>query len=118
LSLVGDEEITAPIVVSNLDPSATFQGLVGEEALSDPFGQRVSSIDHRAAYFQVHFALDGLPQYAPPYELLNDPACSRNVTFFGTAEQMQEDFENCLASRVPLAPSFNRRSRGRRTAAS
>lgn len=107
VALADGEEITAPVVVSNLDPSATFFGLVGDEHLPEPFVRRVGAIDHRAAYFQCHFALDGLPEYAAPYEQLNDPAYSRNVTFFGTAEQMQRDFEDCLAGRVPEVPSFN-----------
>ena len=29
-------------------------------------------IDHRAAYFQAHFALSGLPEYRAPYEALNE----------------------------------------------
>ena len=29
------------------------------------------------------------------------------MTFFGTAEQMQEDFEGCVRGRVPASPSFN-----------
>ena len=107
VALAEGEEITAPVVVSNLDPTATFLGLLGEEHLGDAFAQRVSAIDHRAAYFQVHFALGGLPEYVAPYEQLNDPAYSRNVTFFGSAEQMQQDFEACVAGRVPAVPSFN-----------
>ena len=107
VALADGEEITAPIVVSNLDPSATFLGLLGDEHLPDAFARRVAAIDHRAAYFQVHFALEGLPEYVAPYEQLNDPACSRNVTFFGTAEQMERDYEDCVAGRVPEVPSFN-----------
>ncbi len=105
--LADREEISSPIVVSNLDPSSTFLTLLEAEDLPDEFVHRVGTIDHRALYFQVHFALDGLPEYIEPYERLNDPSFSRNVTFFGTAEQMQGDFENCVAGRVPAAPSFN-----------
>ena len=36
------------------------------------FARRIDAIDHRAAYFQIHFALDGLPEYAAPYEVLNE----------------------------------------------
>jgi phytoene dehydrogenase-like protein len=101
------EVITAPVVVSNLDPTATFTQLLDEEELPDGFRQRVRSIDHRAAYFQGHFALTGLPQYAGQYELLNQPEFARNVTFFESAEQMQLDFEGCVRGIVPSAPSFN-----------
>ncbi|HYA68468.1 MAG TPA: NAD(P)/FAD-dependent oxidoreductase, partial [Acidimicrobiales bacterium] len=107
VELADGEEITAPVIVSNLDPTATFFGLLDEEALPEAFAQRVSSIDHRAAYFQIHFALNGLPEYASPYEQLNQPEYARNVTFFGTAEQMQTDYQGCLEGRVPQSPSFN-----------
>ena len=76
-------------------------------SLPDAFVRRVRAIDHRAAYFQAHFALDGLPEYRAPYESLNDGQLGRNVTFFGTAEQMQLDFEGCVRGLVPDSPSFN-----------
>ncbi len=99
--------VTAPVVVSNLDPTATFSQLIDPQSLPNRFSDRVAAIDHRAAYFQAHFALSGLPEYAGPYEALNDPQYSRNVSFFGSAEQMQLDFEGCVRGRVPDAPSFN-----------
>jgi phytoene dehydrogenase-like protein len=94
-------------VVSNLDPTATFAQLLDEKDLPEDFMRRVRAIDHRAAYFQAHFALSGLPEYTGEYEVLNDPEFSRNVTFFGTAEQMQLDFEGCVRGLVPGSPSFN-----------
>jgi phytoene dehydrogenase-like protein len=93
--------------VSNLDPTATFLQLLDREVLPTEFAQRVEAIDHRAAYFQMHFALDGLPEYAGPYAALNEGDLRHNVTFFGTAEQMQQDFEGCVRGLVPDAPSFN-----------
>jgi phytoene dehydrogenase-like protein len=99
--------LTAPVVVSNLDPTATFAHLIDPESLPDAFARRVAAIDHRAAYFQAHFALSGLPEYRSPYEKLNDTTFGRNVTFFGTAEEMQADFEGCVRGVVPRSPSFN-----------
>ena len=99
--------VTAPVVVSNLDPTATFAHLVDPESLPDAFARRVAAIDHRAAYFQAHFALSGLPEYRSPYEELNGTTFGRNVTFFGTAEEMQADFEGCVRGQVPRSPSFN-----------
>ena len=99
---LGDGEIaTAPVVVSNLDPTATFTQLMEPDALPEAFVRRVTAIDHRAAYFQAHFALRGLPEYRGPYEALNGGDFGRNVTFFGTAEQMQQDFEGCVRGQVP-----------------
>jgi phytoene dehydrogenase-like protein len=101
------EVVTAPVVVSNLDPTTTFTQLLDADALPEPFVRRVGSIDHRAAYFQVHFALDGLPEYAGEHAVLNEGDLRHNVTFFGTAEQMQRDFEDCRRGVVPASPSFN-----------
>jgi len=105
---LGDGEVvTAPVVVSNLDPTATFTQLLDRDALPEAFARRVDAIDHRAAYFQMHFALDGLPEYAAPYDVLNEGGLRQNVTFFGTAEQMQRDYEGCVRGLVPASPSFN-----------
>ncbi|HVA05176.1 MAG TPA: NAD(P)/FAD-dependent oxidoreductase [Acidimicrobiales bacterium] len=102
-----DEVVTAPVVVSNLDPTATFTHLLDRNDLPASFVSRVDAIDHRAAYFQIHFALNGLPEFVGPYEVLNDDELRRNVTLFGTAEQMQRDFEGCVRGVVPPSPSFN-----------
>jgi phytoene dehydrogenase-like protein len=105
---LGDQEVvTAPVVVSNLDPTATFTQLLDRKDLPEAFVERVDAIDHRAAYFQIHFALNGLPEYAGPYEMLNEGDLRHNVTFFGTAEQQQQDFEDSVRGLVPRSPSFN-----------
>ena len=101
------EVVTAPVVVSNLDPTATFTQLCDRDELPEAFVRRVEAIDHRAAYFQVHFALSGLPEFSGPYQGLNEGGLRRNVTFFGTAEQMQLDYEDCVRGLVPRSPSFN-----------
>ena len=106
--VLGDgDRISAPVVVSNLDPTATVDHLVGRDGLSDDFTRRVDTIDHRALYFQMHFALSGLPEYVGRYEVLNEGDARQNVTFFGTPEQMQADFLGCTRGIVPDAPSVN-----------
>jgi phytoene dehydrogenase-like protein len=107
VSLGDGEIVTAPVVVSNLDPTATFTQLLDREDLPPAFTRRVDAIDHRAAYFQIHFALRGLPEFTGPHEVLNEGGLRRNVTMFGTAEQMQLDFEGCARGLVPASPSFN-----------
>lgn len=111
---LGDGEVViAPVVVSNLDPTATFTHLMDAEALPDAFARRVCSIDHRAAYFQAHFALSGLPQYRGPYEVLNEDGgrLGRNVTFFGTAEQMHQTSRAACAASCPSRRRSTSRSR-------
>jgi phytoene dehydrogenase-like protein len=105
---LGDGEvISAPAVVSNLDPTATFCQLLDRQAMPEDFARRIDAIDHRAAYFQMHFALSDLPEYARPNDGLNQGDLRHNVTFFGTAEQMQRDFEGSVRGMVPDSPSFN-----------
>ena len=105
--LADGERISAPVVVSNLDPTATFDHLVDREGLDGEFLARVDAIDHRALYFQMHFALSGLPEYIGQYEVLNQGDSRQNVTFFGTPEQMQQDFADCVRGIVPAKPSVN-----------
>jgi phytoene dehydrogenase-like protein len=107
VALSDGEVVSAPIVVSNLDPTATFTQLLDPAGLPDRFAQRVGAIDHRAAYFQIHFALNGLPEFTGPHEVLNQGDLRRNVTLFETAEQMQLDYEGCRRGLVPASPSFN-----------
>ncbi len=80
------------------------------ELLPEAFARRVQAIDHRRRLLsEAHFALQcGLPEYRGPVrESLNGSSWGRNVTFFGTAEQMQRDFEGCVRGLVPRSPSFN-----------
>jgi phytoene dehydrogenase-like protein len=99
--------VTAPVVVSNLDPTSTLTGLLDGVDLPDGLARRVEAIDHRAAYFQMHFALNGLPEFIGSAEALNQGGLRRNVTFFGTPEDMQRDYEGCVRGHVPPSPSFN-----------
>lgn len=107
VALADGKIVAAPVVVSNLDPTATFTQLLDRDVLPDTFAQRIDAIDHRAAYLQIHFSLNGLPEYAGPYEVLNEGDLRHNVTMFGTAEEMQRDFEGSVQGLVPDSPSFN-----------
>jgi phytoene dehydrogenase-like protein len=104
VALHGGDVITAPIVVSNLDPGITLTKLLDPSTLPPDLVTRVSRVDHRAAYVQMHFALDGLPKYAPPNDFLNDPALQSNLGLFGSPEEMQLDWENCRRGIVPADP--------------
>jgi phytoene dehydrogenase-like protein len=100
------ETITAPVVVSNLDPTSTFMRLLDPAVVPDELQQRSTGIDHRAAYAQIHFALNGLPEFAGQYELINEGSRRCNVGVFEPPEQLQVDFERCCRGEVPESPSF------------
>jgi phytoene dehydrogenase-like protein len=99
--------ITAPVVVSNLDATQTFAGLLDRADLPPELGRRVDAIDHRAAYFQMHFALTELPEFTGPNEVLNEGELRSTTTYFGTPEAMQQAFEVCRLGRVPDAPPMS-----------
>jgi phytoene dehydrogenase-like protein len=98
--------ITAPIVISNLSPELTLVDLVGPEFLSEDLAARLDSRDHRGAYVQIHFALDALPTFEPPYELLNEPGMQQSIGIFGSPEEQQRQWEMCRQGLIPDNPSL------------
>src|SRR5437588_2849320 len=106
VELKGGDVITAPIVVSNLDPGVTLTKLMDPEAMPADLVARVGDVDHRAAYVQMHFALDGLPEYAAPNDFMNSPALQGSLGLFGSPEEMQRDWEDCRRGLVPQEPSM------------
>ena len=104
VELSDGETITAPVVVSNLDATQTFTELIDRELLPEPFARRVDAIDHRAAYFQMHFALSELPELTGPNAVLNEGQLRSTLCLFGTPEEMQRAYEACLRGEVPDAP--------------
>jgi phytoene dehydrogenase-like protein len=98
--------IAAPVVVSNLSPDLTLIDMVGPEHLPANLVARLSNRDHRASFVQVHFALDGLPEFAPPYDLLNEPGMQQSIGIFGTPEEQQLHWEECRRGVVPDNPSL------------
>jgi phytoene dehydrogenase-like protein len=100
------EVITAPVVVSNLDLTSTLMRFMDREMLPSGLAQRIDNIDHRAAYIQMHWSLDGLPEFAGPYEGLNEGMLRANMGMFGSPEDMQRDFEDCRRGDVPQNPSM------------
>ena len=76
--------ITAPVVISNLSPDLTLIDLVGADTCPPTWSTRLSGRDHRASFVQMHFALDGLPEFAPPYELLNEPGMQASIGIFNS----------------------------------
>ena len=89
----------APVVVSCVTPDLTLTRLVSAEAVAADVRERFSRVDHRGSYVQMHFALDGAPEFAKPYELLNDPAMQAAIGLFSTPEELQQQWEGGLPPR-------------------
>lgn len=98
--------ITSPIVISGIAPDLTINQLVSPAAVPDDVRERFSRVDHRGSYLQMHFALDGVPEFAAPYEVLNDPAMQSNIGIFSTPEELQQQWEDCRRGIVPKDPSI------------
>ena len=103
--LADDEEISTPIVISSLAPDLTVLDLVQQGALPEESLAAYRGIDHRGSYVQMHFALDGMPTFAAPYEMLNDPANQGSIGLFATPEELQQQWEDCRKGIVPAHPA-------------
>ncbi len=63
---------------------------------------RFARVDHRGSYLQMHFALDGMPTFAAPYETLNDPPEMQSaIGLFSTPEELQRQWEDSRRGIVP-----------------
>lgn len=98
------ERYDAPAVVSAIDPGLTLNRLVGG-AVAAPVRERLERVDHRGSYVQMHFALDGAPEFAAPYELLNEPRMQGAIGLFSTPEELQQQYEDCRRGIVPADPA-------------
>ena len=99
-------EISAPVVISNLSPDHTLVDLVGADHLPADLVTRLGGRDHRASFVQLHFALDGLPEFAPPYEFLNEPGMQGSIGIFNSPEEQQRQWDECRRGVVPDNPSM------------
>jgi phytoene dehydrogenase-like protein len=98
--------VGAPIVISCVAPDLTVNGMVDPNAVPADIRERFSRVDHRGSYLQMHFALDGIPEFAAPYEVLNDPEMQSNIGIFSTPEELQQQWEDCRRGIVPADPSI------------
>jgi phytoene dehydrogenase-like protein len=98
--------ITAPVVISGIAPDLTLNQLVASGSVPDDIRERFSRVDHHGSYLQMHFALDGIPEFVAPYEILNDPAMQSNIGIFSTPEELQRQWEDCRRGIVPADPSI------------
>lgn len=98
--------ISAPIVVSALAPDLTVTGLLDAAAVPGEVRERYTHVDHRGSYLQMHFALDGIPTFAEPYGMLNDPEMQSAIGLFSTPEELQQQWEDCRRGIVPADPAI------------
>lgn len=98
--------LRAPVVVSAVAPDLTVNALLDPGAVPSEIRERFSRIDHRGSYLQMHFALDGAPTFAAPYEVLNDPEYQSAIGIFSTPEELQQQWEDSTRGVVPADPAI------------
>ena len=97
--------IDAAIVVSSLAPDLTVTRLMDPNVVPAEVRDRFARVDHRGSYLQMHFALDGMPTFAEPYEMLNDPEMQSTIGLFSTPEELQQQWEDSRDGIVPADPA-------------
>lgn len=98
--------INATIVVSGLAPDLTVTKLLDPNVVPSEVRDRFARVDHRGSYLQMHFALDGMPTFAEPYELLNDPGLQSAIGLFSTPDELQQQWEDSRRGVVPADPAI------------
>ncbi|MBI5336773.1 phytoene dehydrogenase-like protein [Mycobacterium sp. BK558] len=98
--------LRAPVVVSAVAPDLTVNTLLDPGVVPTEIRERFSHIDHRGSYLQMHFALDGPPTFAEPYEVLNDPEYQSAIGIFSTPEELQQQWEDSTRGIVPADPAI------------
>lgn len=61
--LTDGTEVSARVVVSNVDPKMTLLGFVGRDHLDADFADRLQRVRAVAGYFKLHCACHGLPEW-------------------------------------------------------
>jgi phytoene dehydrogenase-like protein len=97
--------IDASIVVSGVAPDHTVTKMLDANLVPSDVRDRFSRVDHRGSYLQMHFALDGMPTFAAPYEALNDPEMQSAIGLFSTPEELQRQWEDSRRGIVPEDPA-------------
>ncbi|RNL78540.1 phytoene desaturase family protein [Nocardioides marmorisolisilvae] len=103
--LADGERIATSTVVSAVAPDLTLNTLATDGSVEAGLSARLANIDHRGSYVQMHFALDGVPEFVAPYEFLNDPKMQSAIGFFATPEDLQRQFEDSRRGIVPADPA-------------
>jgi len=97
--------VLARVVVSAVAPDVTVTTLLEPDVVPTDVRSRFARVDHRGSYLQMHFALDGMPTFAAPYEMLGDPEMQAAIGLFSTPEELQRQWEDSRVGIVPADPA-------------
>jgi phytoene dehydrogenase-like protein len=100
--LEGGEEITAPVVVSNLDVKRTFLKTVAPEHLPPEFLEQVRKFKIRGSSGKLNIALDGLPHF--PAIPQGSPSSRGDMHITDTLEMIERAYDDWKEGRWSRAP--------------
>jgi phytoene dehydrogenase-like protein len=102
VALSGGEELTAPIVVSGLDPRRTFTQLVDTKELPDDLVESVRRFKFRGSSGKVNLALDGLPDLTclPGY----GPHLRGAISISPTVEYLERAYDDAKYGEFSRSP--------------
>jgi len=106
VELRNNEKITAKVVLSNLDASATFMRLVGEDNLPADFVRMVKRIKCGAPFIQIHCTLKELPEFTGDLAFANKD----NIRWLMCYNRGPEHYQQCMDAikwgKIPEDPMF------------
>jgi phytoene dehydrogenase-like protein len=100
--LESGEEISAPVVVSNLDVKRTFLKTVAPEHLPPEFLEQVRKFKIRGSSGKLNIALDGLPHF--PAIPQGSPATRGDMHITDTLEMVERAYDDWKEGRWSRAP--------------
>jgi phytoene dehydrogenase-like protein len=104
VELRGGEQISAQVVLSNLDATATFMRLVGEEHLPADFVQMVKRIKYTNPYLEIHATLKELPEFTGELAFANKDKTRWAMSYIPSADHLERCWDACKWGRVPEEP--------------
>jgi phytoene dehydrogenase-like protein len=96
------ETIAADVVISNVDPQATFLRLLGAEHLDAGFVRRVSHLRTRGLAAKLHLALDDLPRFTG----LNPEALGGRLLISPSLDYLERAFNHSKYGEFSEAPAI------------
>jgi len=100
--LVGGEEITSKIVVSNADPKRTFLNLV--PSLDGDFRREIETIRTDGVAMKINLALDGLPEFRSAPGRGEGPQHRATIHIGPTMEYIDRAWDDAKAGRPSQDP--------------
>jgi phytoene dehydrogenase-like protein len=100
--LVGGEEISAPVVVSNMDVKRTFLQTVSPQHLPSEFLEQVRRFKIRGSSGKLNIALDGLPHF--PAIPQGSPSTRGDMHITDTLEMVERAYDDWKEGRWSREP--------------